>query len=100
STRVWSHSSPVGRIAMDATYNLNGGFKPTTKRFADLDGPDFFPTPAWATHALIENEKFNGDIWESACGNGAMSEVLKYASKRVRSSDLFDRGFGDIGIDF
>ena len=25
----------------DLTYNLNGGFKPTTKRFADLDGPDF-----------------------------------------------------------
>jgi hypothetical protein len=33
----------------DATYNLNGGFKPTMKRFADLDGPDFFPTPRWAT---------------------------------------------------
>ena len=43
----------------DATYNLNGGFKPTMKRFADLDGPDFFPTPRWATFALIENEKFN-----------------------------------------
>lgn len=27
----------------DATYNLNGGFKPTMKRFADLNGPDFFP---------------------------------------------------------
>jgi hypothetical protein len=24
----------------DGTYNLNGGFKPTMKRFADLDGPD------------------------------------------------------------
>jgi len=29
----------------DASYNLNGGFKPTTKRSADLDGPDFYPTP-------------------------------------------------------
>jgi hypothetical protein len=29
---------------MDATYNLNGGFKPNMKRFADLDGPDYFPT--------------------------------------------------------
>jgi hypothetical protein len=37
---------------MDATYNLSGGFKPTLKRFADLDGPDFFPTPQWATCAL------------------------------------------------
>ena len=47
---------------MDATYNLSGGFKPTMKRFADLDGPDYFPTPAWATHALIDNENFVGDI--------------------------------------
>jgi hypothetical protein len=29
----------------DLTYNLNGGFKPTIKRFADLGGPDFFSTP-------------------------------------------------------
>jgi hypothetical protein len=39
---------------------LNGGFKPTMKRFADLEGPDFFPTPRWATFALIDNEKFKG----------------------------------------
>lgn len=85
---------------MDATYNLNGGFKPTIKRFADLDGPDFFPTPAWATHALIDNERFSGDIWEAACGDGAMSRVLENASRSVLSSDLFDRGFGEIGHDF
>ncbi|MHC2346351.1 hypothetical protein ACVMIL_007517 [Bradyrhizobium barranii subsp. barranii] len=41
----------------DLTYNLNGGFKPTMKRFADLSGPDFFPTPPWATFALIDNRK-------------------------------------------
>lgn len=85
---------------MDLTYNLNGGFKPTTKRSADLDGPDFFPTPAWATHALIDNEKFSGDIWECACGDGAMSEVLKLTGNRVESSDLFDRGYGETGHDF
>lgn len=85
---------------MDATYNLNGGFKPTIKRFADLDGPDFFPTPAWATHALIENESFKGEIWESACGNGAMSKVLETATPRVVSTDLYNRGFGEAGHDF
>ncbi len=84
----------------DATYNLNGGFKPTMKRFADLDGPDFFPTPAWATHALIDNERFDGDIWESACGNGAMSKVLETAARSVYSSDLYDRGYGEAGVDF
>ncbi|HEY3814765.1 MAG TPA: hypothetical protein VGL66_16220 [Caulobacteraceae bacterium] len=84
----------------DATYNLNGGFKPTLKRFADLSGPDFFPTPAWATHALIDNERFDGGIWESACGNGAMSKVLEKAATSVLSTDLFDRGYGDAGVDF
>ena len=85
---------------MDSTYNLNGGFKPTVKRFADLDGADFFPTPGWATHALIENEMFEGDVWESACGNGAMSEVLEHTGQAVISSDLYDRGYGEGGIDF
>lgn len=85
---------------MDSTYNLNGSFKPTAKRFADLDGPDFFPTPAWATHALIDNESFHGDIWGSACGDGAMSRVLEKTGQQVVSSDLFDRGYGEYGIDF
>lgn len=85
---------------MDASYHLNGGFKPTLKRFADLDGPDFYPTPAWATHALIDNESFAGDIWESACGDGAMSVVLFETGQTVISSDLYDRGYGDVGIDF
>jgi hypothetical protein len=85
---------------MDQTYNLNGGFKPTIKRFADLEGPDFFPTPKWATLALIDNEDFNGDIWECACGDGAMSRVLEQTGRSVFSSDLYDRGFGEGGCDF
>ncbi len=85
---------------MDATYNLNGGFKPTLKRFADLGGPDFFPTPAWATHALLLNEKFEGSVWEPACGDGAMAEVIRSYSHRVEASDLYDRGYGESGIDF
>ncbi len=84
----------------DATYNLNGGFKPTMKRFADLSGPDFFPTPAWATFALIDNESFKGDIWESACGDGAMSQVLEETGCPVASSDLYNRGYGEAGHDF
>src|ERR1700731_1509288 len=84
----------------DATYNLNGGFKPTMKRFADLDGPDFFPTPRWATFALIENENFKGDIWECACGDGTMSKVLEETGCAVPSSDLYKRGYGESGQDF
>src|SRR5262249_52910090 len=85
---------------VDATYNLNGGFKPTMKRFADLSGPDFFPTPSWATYALVDNERFDGDVWECACGDGAMSRVLEKANPRVFSSDLYQRGYGEVGLDF
>ena len=85
---------------MDQTYNLNGGFKPTIKRFADLAGPDFYPTPKWATFALVDNEKFVGDIWESACGDGAMSRVLEETGRPVFSSDLHSRGYGEGGRDF
>lgn len=85
---------------MDTTYNLNGGFKPTLKRFADLDGPDFYPTPDWATYALIDNECFEGRIWEPACGDGSMVRVLRDTGRSVDASDLFDRGYGEIGVDF
>jgi hypothetical protein len=85
---------------MDATYHINGSFKPATKRFADIDGPDFFPTPAWATHALIDNERFKGPIWECACGDGAMARVLEKMPNRVEASDLYDRGYGEAGKDF
>lgn len=74
--------------------------QPTMKRVADLDGPDFYPTPKWATHVLADNEKFEGDIWECACGDGAMSEVLAKTGNKVTSSDLYNRGYGESGIDF
>lgn len=74
--------------------------QPTMKRVADLDGPDFYPTPTWATLALAENERFFGDIWECACGDGAMAEVLSHLGLHVTASDLYDRGYGEGGVDF
>lgn len=85
---------------MDSTYQLTGSYKPTLKRFADLEGPDYFPTPGWATEALIANEHFSGDIWECACGDGSMSRVLEKTGQRVTSSDLYDRPYGEAGVDF
>jgi hypothetical protein len=88
------------RPVRDATYRLNGAYKPTPRRFADLDGPDYFPTPPWATFALIDNESFDGEIWECACGDGAMSRVLEQTGRKIRSTDLVDRGYGESGVDF
>lgn len=68
----------------------------TTKREKD----DFYPTPPEATEALLRAESFRGDIWEPACGDGAISQVLEAAGYRVASSDLVDRGYGQVGVDF
>ncbi len=65
----------------------------TSRRLIDAEGPDFYPTPTWVTRALIANEKFEGEILEPACGDGAMSCVLS-ETNYVRSSDLHDRGYG------
>lgn len=61
---------------------------------------DWYVTPRHVTEALIEREYFTGTIWEPACGDGAMSKVLIGYGYNVISSDLFDRGYGETGVDF
>ena len=64
------------------------------------DPHDFYPTPRVAIEALLNVEAFVGQIWEPACGDGAISRVLEERGYDVISSDLYDRGFGHVGIDF
>ena len=85
---------------MNKKHNLIESPQPTTKRRADVSGADFYPTPEWATYALIDNEDFTGDIWECACGDGSMSKILKKTNNQVISSDLYDRGYGESGVNF
>lgn len=61
---------------------------------------DFYPTPPEATISLLGVEKFDGLIWEPACGDGAISELLKAAGYEVVSTDLVDRGYGESRVDF
>ena len=61
---------------------------------------DFYPTPTNATQELLDRQKFVGKIWECACGNGAMSEVMQDNGYDVYSTDLIDRGYGISNVDF
>ena len=61
---------------------------------------DFYPTPPEVTRALLRVESFTTPIWEPACGDGSASEVLKETGMPVFSSDLYDHGYGERGIDF
>jgi hypothetical protein len=66
----------------------------------DRNKNDFYPTPPEATYALLEKEKFIGNVWECACGDGAISKVLIDKGYDTYSSDLYDMGYGETGIDF
>ncbi len=61
---------------------------------------DYYPTPPEATEALLRVERFQGAIWEPACGEGAISDVLKAHGHEVVSTDLVNRGYGQYPIDF
>lgn len=68
---------------------------------------DFYPTPPPATKAFILYSEKCGfldyefdEIWECACGDGAMSQVFIDAGYDIISSDLYNHGYGDVGIDF
>ena len=69
-------------------------------RFVSKPDHDFYPTPPEAVHALLSVERFDGPIWEPACGDGAISKVLEATSHTVHSTDLIDRGYGEGGQDF
>ena len=40
------------------------------------------------------------EIWEPACGDGAISELLGASGRDVMSTDIVDRGYGTGGVDF
>lgn len=61
---------------------------------------DFYPTPERATRALLKVEDFHSWIWECACGDGAISKVLREMGFSTLDTDLYDYGFGRSGIDF
>ena len=56
---------------------------------------DYYATEPKAVEILLQNETFNHNIWECACGEGHISKVLQAAGFDVYSSDLIYRGFGD-----
>lgn len=61
---------------------------------------DYYATEPKAMELLLELEQFNNNIWESACGEGHLSEVLVKNGYNVKSTDLIDRGYGIGGVDF
>jgi hypothetical protein len=72
------------------------------QRIEPADSPDDFPTPPWATRALLEHVL--GDCrdlslkscLEPACGAGHMARVLAKYFDTVHASDAYDYGYGPV----
>lgn len=91
-----SRGAAFNKIKSDSTCLRMAGAANQGAREKD----DFYPTPRRGIDALLSVEKFNGPIWEPACGDGAISLALEAAGYDVLSTDLVDRDFGTSGIDF
>lgn len=66
----------------------------------EREANDYYATEPKAVELLLEQETFAPKIWEPACGEGHISEVLRKHGHEVYSTDLIDRGYGQGGIDF
>lgn len=60
------------------------------------ESKDYYATHPDAVRKLLEEENFNKYIWECACGEGHISKVLESQGYIVKSTDLIDRGYGEI----
>lgn len=69
------------------------------QRSEQKDSLDDFPTPPWATRALIQyviniNSDKKLSCREPACGRGYMSKTLEEYFHSVVSSDIYNYGYG------
>ncbi len=75
------------------------------QRAIDRSGLDYFPTPPWATRALVEYLRLasllypNDRVLEPCAGGGHMAEVLR-ETHEVAASDVHDYGVGYEVSDF
>ena len=48
----------------------------------------FYIEPQWCSERLFEVEKFNGAIWDPACGIGRVAEAARRAGYRAIATDM------------
>jgi hypothetical protein len=88
----------------------NGARATMASRHEPDESLDYFPTPPWATRALIERvlpvlgirpaDLAHKTGWESACGEGHMAEPLAEYFGSVIATDIHDYGYGEAPVDF
>jgi len=91
-------ASGGSKIVLSPSEEINGARSIMSSRQEPDDSLDYFPTPPWATRALIEHvigtPQPRWSAWEPACGEGHMAEVLREYFAEVTQTDIHDYGYG------
>lgn len=67
----------------------------------DREENDFYATDPKALKIFLDKTKIQlNNVWECACGQGHLAEVLREYHLLGKASDLIDRGYGEINYDF
>lgn len=83
---------------MSTRGEISGGGKryyaePRTHKRHDMD---FYIEPRWTVEVLLDAEKFNGPVWDPACGSGTIPTAVRDRGLICRASDAADRSFGPV----
>jgi hypothetical protein len=94
-------SSQIQYVEEHRWFRQNTSHAVMAQRIEPLDSFDDFPTPPWATRALIEYvldkpALASTTCLEPACGRGHMARVLADYFGSVVAADVFDYGFGTV----
>jgi hypothetical protein len=69
----------------------------------DRNDADWYCEPAVAVEALLDAERFIGEVYDPACGGGNIVEVCRARGLNAWGTDLVDRcgqKYGAAGVDF
>lgn len=83
--------------AGEYTRRLNISRRPHARRIPF----DYYATPPWATRAFLRHEQaVTSRVWEPACGEQHLSNVMRAAGLDVTSSDIIARKQDIPAVDF
>lgn len=88
---------------MDWTGNENSIFKTigaSNHTASERESDDYYATDPRAIEKLRKVYTIPPVVWECACGAGHLSRRLIEYGHDVLSTDLVDRGYGHVNIDF
>jgi len=57
---------------------------------------DYYASPPHTILDLFAVEVFSQSVWEPACGEGHLSKAMETTGKIVYSTDIIDRGYGNV----